>query len=112
MSHSQSQSLLIWEEVPETVHLYLVPDEIITQEQRELLKEAHQNYINARGSENNRGLAFLNAAFYGGEEGQSGVDGEFESVVGIFKNYKVENSPGQPLLGQHITNVYQAGFLL
>lgn len=55
-----SYTLLIWEEVPETTHLFLIPNDVITPAQRELLKQAQGRLINR--DDENPGLEFVNAA--------------------------------------------------
>jgi len=54
-------TLVIWEEVPETTKLFLIPDSEITPEIEGYLTLAHGRYTNS--DDENEGLDFLNAAF-------------------------------------------------
>jgi hypothetical protein len=53
-------TLLVWEEIPEDTKLFLIPNEVIDSTRLELLKQAHNKFINQ--DEENDGLRFLNAA--------------------------------------------------
>ncbi len=55
-----TNTLLIWEEVPEATRLFLIPNDIITLEQNKFLREAHGKFVN--NDPMNDGMDFLNAA--------------------------------------------------
>lgn len=57
----KNHTLIIWQFLPEETKLYLIPDELITEEHAKLIKEANGKLINA--SDDCDGLNFLNAAF-------------------------------------------------
>lgn len=100
-------TLLIWEEVPETTKLYLIPNQVVD-EYRPHFEDAHNHMINQVGWENNDGLRFLNTALSEAPDGEP--EKGFEQYLGIFAKYKV--SLDKPLTKQNITAVYHSGFLL
>jgi hypothetical protein len=102
-----SNTLLIWEEVPETTKLYVIPNQV-ADEYRPHFDDAHNHMINQQGWENNNGLLFLNTALSDAPDGIA--EKGFEQYLGIFAKYKV--SIDSPLKDQNITAVYHSGFLL
>lgn len=57
---AEPSTLIIYEMIPETTQIYLVPDKVITAEQRDFLKQAAGQLINA--DDDNDGMQFLNNA--------------------------------------------------
>jgi len=97
-----SHTLLIWEEVPETTKLYLIPNEVADQFSA-YLKEAHNKFVNS--DTYNDGLKFLNTAL-----GEEAPEEGFEEHLGVLRGYKCDEK--QPLLDKTITAVYLSGFIL
>lgn len=122
--------LVVWEMVPEDTYLYLIPEDVVTEEHRKLLKLAHGSFIGTETE--NEGSDFLNYAF---AEKDNEVDfKEQESLrrdsgarsmsqyIGIFREYKqkVAASPESERVcacpitieNTHITSVYVSGFMM
>jgi hypothetical protein len=99
---SKPSTLLIWEEVPDTTKLYVIPNEV-ADKYRSFLEQAQNKLIN--NDEMNPGLAFVNTAL-GEEVSEEG----FEEHLGIFRQYEVKLD--NPLVDQNITTVYHSGFYL
>lgn len=97
-------TLLIWEEVPEEIKMYLIGNEVAAKYE-EFLKDAHGNYINTVDWEEHPGLFFLNTAL-----GEEAPEEGFEEHLGVLRQYKVDHKA--PLLNQNITAVYASGFIL
>ena len=109
-----SSTLLIWEQVPESTTLYVIPDSKIVPQMREWLRAAHNKFINA--DEENDGMTFLNVALC---ENKSDVpeDSRFYPFVGIFVPYKLGPDPFEsdgsgPTKFDKILSVYVSGFVL
>lgn len=75
-------TLLIWEWNPENLQVYLIPNNVLTEEQSVLLEKAHGYCINGNAScAENDGLAFLNVALLE-DTPQSREDNKQEKYVG------------------------------
>lgn len=105
-------TLIIWEEVPEETSLYLIPDSILNNEDREVLKVSHGNYINHTKStdEQEKALDCLSNAFcrepkYLGEDHPVGSRWAMR-----FIDYKLEGDALE--INKYITKVIRCGFLL
>ncbi len=61
MDKTQTYTLVIWEEVPENIQLWLIPDKAINDEDRKVLDEAQITYINS--DENIEATKLLSDAF-------------------------------------------------
>ena len=94
-------TLLIWEENPENVSLYLIPNEIADRH-RHHFEAAHGKMINC--DDMSEGMEFINIAL------QSSEDTDGAPFAGIFQAYKVDGE--KPLTGVMITSVYKSGFVL
>ena len=98
-----NHTLLIWEEVPEQITLYLLPSSV-EKTFREVLEKSHNHFVNEEGWEMNQGLNKLNDLIYGNDE---------VSAEGEFSTYKLDNQ--NPLImvpSCSITRVYRSGYLL
>ena len=93
-------TLLIWEEVPETTSLYLIPSEEAVKYEK-FLTLAHMKLYNC--DEVNDGMRFVNTAL-GSEFPEPG----FEEYLGIFRNYKWDQD--KPIVNKTINAVYVTGF--
>lgn len=97
-------TLLIWEECPETIKLFLLPEEE-SKKHRDFLDEAHDRMINS--DDLNDGMKFLNTAL----SNEECVDEGFEQYRAIWVQYQVKDT-ASPILDTHITKVYKSGFVL
>jgi len=102
-----SHTLLIWEQVPESTDLYLIPNDKLSEEQFEYLHQAQNRFINSDGM--NDGMKFLSTALSHdcAEEG-------FEKYRGCLREYKWEDN-SEPITDRpeiSITNVFLSGFVL
>lgn len=124
-------SLLIWQEVPENIKLYLIPNDEIDPEARKVLETVHGYYINASNTnkEIEEALSLVDCALVSSGErkqyeeeggdafGSRGVFDSEEQVPerwkGCWGDYKVfdEQSKREQVNGT-ITNVYVSGFLM
>lgn len=98
-------TLIIWENVPESLTLYIIPNEI-ADKYRNFLEQAHGTYINS-GKEN-EGTNFVNNAIAEGKYEE--YEGSNEDYHGLFASYKVNGEA--PVAGVDINYVYYTGFLL
>lgn len=98
-------TLLIWNENPEEIKLYLIPDHL-AREYREFLTEAHDRMING-DLEMNDGLRFLNAALCNEDVQEK----RFEQYRGVLMQYEYKYT-ANPITGTNITAVYQSGMML
>lgn len=98
-------TLLIWEEVPETIKLYVIPNDVAEQYLTHL-EQAHQKYINTEGWDSNTGLLFLNTALI---EDDTPAEVGFEQYAGVLNQYKVNSD--KPLQA-NISRVFVSGFML
>ena|ERR1019366_1375822 len=106
-------TLLIWELLHEETCLYLIPDCVITEEMRALMRIANNSFSGAYGEDAAReGLDFLTYALIPEDEADDGIfpdnyPGEWKS---IFAMYKVENNP--MIENSEITSVCVSGIVL
>lgn len=117
---NNTNTLLIWEEIPEDTTLYLLPSEV-ADKYLDLLTQAHNKFINF--SDYNEGLAFLNAALCDEEhiddneyfEDENGISNKTPGIKAkkewrcIFAKYKVDESLP---LEANISRVILSGFAL
>lgn len=99
-------TLLVWEENPEAIKMYLIPNDVITDQYRAFLQQAHNRMINS--DEMNDGMKFLNHALCPTKD--TFDDDGFEQYVGVFSSYIVNNN--NPITDKVITAVYLSGFCL
>lgn len=97
-------TLLIWEENPDTIKLFLLPEEE-SKKHREYLDEAHDRMINSDYM--NDGMRFLNTAL----SKEECIDSGFEQYRGIWVQYQVKDT-ASPILDTNITKVYKSGYIL
>lgn len=110
-----SNTLIIWNEVPETVVLYVVPNDVIEKNGwAKYLEEAHGRLINL--DDETEGMSFLSAAVTQAEH--KGDPDFFPEDMDVPEEwqcalapYKVEVAPGD-LLEANITRVCYSGFVL
>lgn len=106
-----SHTLLIWEEVPESTKLYLIPNKAIDGDSRMYLHLAHGHYINAKVSEEAElALLCINAALVENPEHLHDEHPPGSKWAQRWVAYKQD--PKTALLDVHITHVYRCGFLL
>lgn len=91
----KTYTVLIWEWIPESMQIYLIPDDEINDDMRTLLKMAHGYHINGNADcSENDGLAFLNVALLEKTE-QSLTDHANEKYIehlGIFTKHLAYNN--------------------
>ena len=114
-------TLIIWESVPENIEVVIVPNEVLTDEQHQLILQAHGNFINGEGWENNDGLEFLNIALAEKTERniQNNQSSKFLNHMGLLFPYRKYNGEENRLAqivpaGESfsISQVICTGFLL
>lgn len=107
-------TLLIYENIPENTNLYLIPNEMLTTQQLDLMKQANGKYANS--DEENDDMAFLNAALCDTPEylAEDAPDYALDlNRVGVFVQYLVgERGVENPIEGVNITRVFMSGFVL
>jgi hypothetical protein len=107
--HSENFVLLVWEENPEGIKFYLIP-EAEASEHRKFLDLAQNQMIN--NDDMNDGMCFLNTALTK-KEMVNGFEPRFEpgfeKFNGIWDKYLVAHN--KPIIA-NITKVYKSGFLL
>lgn len=100
-----TNTLLVWEENPEKIVFYLIPNEV-ADKYRTQLAEAHGTYINS--SSENDATSFVSGAV---SESEYDPDcGSPEETHGIFNSYKLEGT--DPIMGVNVNSIYHVGFLL
>lgn len=97
-------SLLVYNEVPENVSFYVIPNSVITERQRHWLHQAHNKLVN--NDEMNDGMEFLCAAL---QENESYVAEGWKEFAGIYHQYKLANECPFKL---PINRVYYSGFVM
>lgn len=106
-----SYVLLVWEEIPDDMRLYLIPQEEADKHEK-YLKQAHNRFINS--DDMNDGMRFLDTVLAKQEDDvpESG----FEQYLGIWCNYnwyaRATNKHTSPITNHTITAVYVSGFYL
>lgn len=101
-----SYTLLIWEEVPETRKVYLIPNSV-AHKYRDLFNIAHNTFINCQKM--NDGLDFLSQALLDDIE-YAIKDSRYYTNACEFVKYKIDNTT--PIINKKITHVYISGFYL
>jgi hypothetical protein len=100
-------TLLIWQTLPESTDLYLIPNDKLSEEQFKYLHEAQNKMINA--DDMNDGLRFLNTAL-----AENYAEEGFDKYKGCLREYKWEDNSeaitDRPWIV--ITNVFLSGFVL
>ncbi len=103
---NQALVLLIWEENPEQIKFYLLPEEEANKH-REYLDQAHDKMINS--DDMNDGMRFLNTAL-ASHEAEVAEEG-FEDYLGVWAKHQYKHT-ANPITGVNITKVYKSGFCL
>lgn len=103
-------TLLIWEEIPESIKLYVIPDANLDDDDRKVLEAVQGNYINEVGltDEEHDALNCINAALTENPEHLPKEHPADSKWACRFQDYKQEMGP----LGVVISRVVQCGFLL
>lgn len=107
-------AILIWEEIPEKVRVFLLPEEVLN-EHTQLLKKCHGYYVNSVACEDDvtDDLLIINWAVseYAEDALKQGDIPERElSLAGQWCQYECTNLPNLPA-DMVITKVYQMGFV-
>lgn len=110
---TETFTLLVWEEVPETTKLYLIPNSTLDAEDHTTLKTANGNYING-GTDNDDGaetaLDCINNALC---EDAKYLDDDHPAGSKWAQRWKdYEQGKDKPIEGVIVTHVYVCGFLL
>lgn len=107
-------TLIVYEQRPEEISFYLIPNEVIDQRQRELLALAHNVLVNSDDA--NEGTDFLAAAL--AEKKEDCFEGTPEADKCIFHKFKYDIGSG-PIgvridirMNDLITHMYYSGFIL
>ena len=100
-------TLVIWEQIPETTDLFLIPNSEIDDEMRGIMQRAHGKLINA--DEDVEDALKLNAAFSPKNE-KYPVDDEYLPYWGRFAQYRAEENG--PIQNTHVTHIYMSGWVL
>ena len=111
-------TLLIWEEIPEEIHLFAIPRSLLEEhpDWNELLQQAHGHYVNRIGDDGIEGLNFLNAALLDSKHKDNptyhdkSMKPEWLSVFHKFKIQQGENP--SPIEGYTFNQVIRSGFFL
>ena len=93
--------------VPDNAKFYLIPDAVITEEQRAFLNESHGRLVNI--DEMNRGMQFLNDALC--KEKHNCDESSPEEWHCVFAQYEVEEVAGQPF-SDEISQVVHSGMMM
>ena len=101
-------TLIVYAQIPERTDFYVVPNEVITAEQAELLELAHGMLVN--GDEMNPGMDFLmNAVCDAPEHCSPESPPQWRCVWAKFKR---EVAPLYPLTDVQVTRIVYSGFIL
>lgn len=103
-------TLLIWEEIPESIKFYVIPDANLDEEDRKVLDRCQGKYINhtEQTDEESRALDCVNAALTENREYLPSGHPPNSKWACRFQDYKTEAGP----LGVTISHIVQCGFLL
>jgi len=96
-------TVVVWEEIPENTTLYLIPNEIINNNIRDVLRMAHGHFVNQTDSEEGEYAALKLSDAFG--EKESASDPEWG---GKFKEYKFDGA----IENKTVTHIYVSGFLM
>lgn len=99
-----NSTLLIWEDNPDNIVFYLIPNEV-ADKYRMQLEEAHGTYITFVSE--NDATRFVFSAISEYEYDDDYVCESLEATHGIFKSYKLEGA--SPIIGANINSVYLVG---
>jgi hypothetical protein len=99
-------TLLIYENVPESTSLYLIPDNE-ADKYREVLRGAHNKFINSDDDDRNENMGILSAMLAKKKEFVEAVHLKHACLL---SGYEV--STDRPIVGKQITVVYFSGFIL
>lgn len=104
-------TLLIWEQVPESTDLYVIPNDTLDDDAREVLTRAHGYYING-DTPPLSGIAIncISAALTDNPDHLPDEHAPGSKWAQRWSTYKQD--PKTPLAGTHITHVVRCGFLL
>lgn len=111
----KTYTLLLWWEVPENLSYYMLPNDVLTDEQVLLLNDAHGHFVNGSNEDNAHiGMWFVYASVakaiykndYISEVQKYGIKAEW---VSIFEQYKVD---ALKPIEENITRVVQCGFFM
>jgi|WetSurMetagenome_2_1015567.scaffolds.fasta_scaffold1443765_1 hypothetical protein len=97
-------TLLIWEEVPEDTKLFLIPNEDLPEQYREVFTAAQDKFIN---SDDDVDATNQICCMLGKPEHS---DPRHLAVAGTLCCYQLDKS--EPIVGKVITHVYYTGFML
>ena len=108
---AETYTLLIWEEVPESTKVAVIPNDTLDADTHAVLARAHGKYINSTNTppEDEAALECVNLAmcsdskYIGAEHLGSKWTMRFSSFVADSE---------KPITGKLITHVYRCGFLL
>lgn len=94
--NNNTQTLLVYEQVPEDTHMYLIPNRIFDEhpDWRDLMRQAHNKYVNRSGDKYNDGMSFLSAALVPIENVDNDsyfYDGDVVNNVQTGKNNRMKN---------------------
>jgi len=98
---SELKTLIIWNEIPEKVRLFLIPSKDIDREFLAHLESANYHFINESGWIKNKSLTFLFNYLF--DEGGSCIKPELEVKLAVSE---------LPINGEHINRVCISGIYL
>lgn len=103
-------TLLIWEEVPERTSLFLIPNTVLTEEERKILHTAHGHHINADEvtKEEDKALSYINDALCENKEHCS----PSSKRGGWATKWHKHKTEDRPLENVGVTHVYRCGFVM
>lgn len=88
-----SKTLLVWEQIPEETNFFLIPNEVLANNNwQDLMKQANNTFINV--SDENDGLRFLNAALL--DEKYIDDDSMFDDGYTMIKHERVKTHEATP----------------
>jgi hypothetical protein len=98
-------SLVIWEIVPDDTNLYLIPNNVITDDLRRVLEGAHGKFINQDDD-----VEDTDKLQYALMDADPTYEIEHKEYLGLFVDYCVSDK-SKPIVA-NITHVYLTGFIL
>lgn len=106
----QTFTLLVWEAVPESLDFYVIPDDNLDDEDREVLALAQGCYINSTDTspEQDKALDCINAALTDDPEHLPPDHPQGSKWACRFKGCKREAGP----VNIHVSTIVRCGFLL
>lgn len=123
-TENKTQTLLVYENVPEETNLYLIPNRVFAEHPDwiEMMRMAHGKFVNQSGVEYNDGMSFLSAALTSSEHIDNDeyfFDGDALSREGnrmkkewrcVLDKYKV--AKGDRIQLTNINEVILSGFIM